>query len=270
MPRRLVKGVLSGSGRVTCPWHGACFSVKTGDIEDAPGLDSLHKYAVEPTEGEHDQIRITADLDVIKAKKGRLPCADRARVRKHTREGAVKGAEEHVVIIGGGSAGAGAIEGLREVRSDLAGLSPCLVFVLTIARARRFLQLDYKGKITLLSSEPHPPIDRTKLSKALITDAGKIALRPLETYTSAPFNIDLRVSTLVESVDLAAKTLQIEGGGQEAWDKLIVATGASPRDLPVDGKDLGGIHKLRTIEHAKAIDAGPLPPPRPAQEEDSR
>uniref|UniRef100_A0A3Q0SIB2 AIF family member 3 n=1 Tax=Amphilophus citrinellus TaxID=61819 RepID=A0A3Q0SIB2_AMPCI len=36
----LVKGVLS-KGHVRCPWHGACFNIATGDIEDFPGLDSL-------------------------------------------------------------------------------------------------------------------------------------------------------------------------------------------------------------------------------------
>ena len=33
-------------GVVRCPWHGACFNVKTGDIEDFPGLDSIHKFEV--------------------------------------------------------------------------------------------------------------------------------------------------------------------------------------------------------------------------------
>lgn len=35
-----------GKGRVRCPWHGACFNIKTGDIEDFPGLDSLPCYKV--------------------------------------------------------------------------------------------------------------------------------------------------------------------------------------------------------------------------------
>lgn len=34
------------NGRVRCPWHGACFSTQTGDIEDFPGLDSIPKFDV--------------------------------------------------------------------------------------------------------------------------------------------------------------------------------------------------------------------------------
>uniref|UniRef100_A0A672JG58 Apoptosis inducing factor mitochondria associated 4 n=1 Tax=Salarias fasciatus TaxID=181472 RepID=A0A672JG58_SALFA len=41
----LIKGALVGD-RVRCPFHGACFSVKTGDIEEYPGLDCLPSYKV--------------------------------------------------------------------------------------------------------------------------------------------------------------------------------------------------------------------------------
>ena len=44
----LAKGALC-EGQVRCPWHGACFNVATGDIEDFPGLDSLHKFQVQFT-----------------------------------------------------------------------------------------------------------------------------------------------------------------------------------------------------------------------------
>lgn len=46
----LIKGTLVGN-RVRCPFHGACFNVKTGDIEEYPGLDSLPSYRVEVVDG---------------------------------------------------------------------------------------------------------------------------------------------------------------------------------------------------------------------------
>ena len=45
----LMKGCL-GNGRIRCPWHGACFNINSGDIEDFPGLDSLQKFEVSYTQ----------------------------------------------------------------------------------------------------------------------------------------------------------------------------------------------------------------------------
>uniref|UniRef100_A0A1I7XM63 Rieske domain-containing protein n=1 Tax=Heterorhabditis bacteriophora TaxID=37862 RepID=A0A1I7XM63_HETBA len=41
----LENGVYS-KGKIRCPYHGACFNVKTGDIEDYPGFDNLHSFEV--------------------------------------------------------------------------------------------------------------------------------------------------------------------------------------------------------------------------------
>lgn len=72
---------------------------------------------------------MTADMAIITSKKGRVPCADQAKVKKHARSGEVKGADERVIIIGGGSGGAGAVEGLREV-STLVCTPPNPTFIL--------------------------------------------------------------------------------------------------------------------------------------------
>lgn len=45
IPNIFLSGVLS-KGHVRCPWHGACFNIATGDIEDFPGLDSLPTFQV--------------------------------------------------------------------------------------------------------------------------------------------------------------------------------------------------------------------------------
>lgn len=45
-------GVISGH-TVRCPWHGACFNVHTGDLEEYPGIDCLpcHKVHTTQTDG---------------------------------------------------------------------------------------------------------------------------------------------------------------------------------------------------------------------------
>lgn len=45
-----------------CPWHGACFNISTGDLEDFPGLDSLHKFQVGP--GARDGGRVVRDRSI--------------------------------------------------------------------------------------------------------------------------------------------------------------------------------------------------------------
>ncbi|KAK6756317.1 hypothetical protein RB195_014617 [Necator americanus] len=46
----LENGIYS-QGKIRCPLHGACFNVKTGDIEDFPGFDSLNTYDVKEVDG---------------------------------------------------------------------------------------------------------------------------------------------------------------------------------------------------------------------------
>ena len=93
----LVEGVLSGD-RIVCPWHHACFNVKTGDFEEAPAFDSLPSFDVKV---EDDQIFV------------RLPenAPDR-RTPSMTKRDAKD--ERLFVILGGGGGGYMAAQTLRE------------------------------------------------------------------------------------------------------------------------------------------------------------
>ncbi|KAI0891352.1 hypothetical protein F4806DRAFT_482870 [Annulohypoxylon nitens] len=209
----LAKGVLTKSGRLTCPWHGACFNGQTGDIENAPALDALPVFkAIEKDDG----VYIEGDEAVIKAarRKPNFKCAvsDAARTNK-------------VVVVGGGSGGIGAIEGLREK--------------------------GFTGPITLISNEGYLPIDRTKLSKALITDHTKIQWRDDEWFKSGSVEV---VHDEVVDVDLINKAVITKNKERYEYSKLILATGGSPRNLPVQGfKVLENIFPLRTVHDTKKI-----------------
>lgn len=103
----------------------------------------------------------------------------------------------------------------------------------------------------MLTKEPYQPIDRTKLSKALITDSGKIALRTPDMLAS--MGLELK-HVGAASVDKANKTVKLEDGSSLLYAQLILSPGASPVRLPIEGADaLKNIHTLRTIPDAKAI-----------------
>jgi len=82
----LKTGVVS-DGRITCPWHGACFNVASGDVEDAPALDALAKFEiVEKSDG----VYIKGEEKVIKASRRAQNIACKPTSQ-----------DEKVVIIGG-------------------------------------------------------------------------------------------------------------------------------------------------------------------------
>ncbi|ODH52341.1 hypothetical protein GX48_01404 [Paracoccidioides brasiliensis] len=207
----LVKGVLTPDARLTCPWHGACYNIATGDVEDAPALNALHKYEVFEKDG---GVYVKADEASFKSN-GRLPISSCTVAQQ----------DQKVVIIGGGSGTMGAVEVLREH--------------------------GFGGQITIMSKEPNLPLDRTKLSKALIPDPEKLLLRPKEWYSSVSITT---VSDEVTSVDFLNKTIATKSGKTVPYTKLILATGGTPRRLPLPGfKELDNVFTLRTVTDVQAI-----------------
>ncbi|TNN38632.1 Apoptosis-inducing factor 3 [Liparis tanakae] len=86
----LVKGALVGD-RVRCPFHGACFNVKTGDIEEYPGLDSLPSYKVKVEDG---KVYVSIRKESLKLTKRVKEMCSRAPDVQHT-----------IVLVGGGEDG---------------------------------------------------------------------------------------------------------------------------------------------------------------------
>ncbi|KAL9122661.1 MAG: hypothetical protein Q9187_000783 [Circinaria calcarea] len=109
----------------------------------------------------------------------------------------------------------------------------------------------YKGGITVISREPNLPIDRTKLSKALIPDPLKVQLRPQEWFDSASIKT---VSDQVSDIVFQSKKILTKSGKSYSYTKLILATGGTPKMLPLPGfKDLDNVFLLRTIPDVQGI-----------------
>jgi len=139
--------------------------------------------------------------------------------------------KDHAVIVGAGQAG---------------------LVAATTLRAEGFA-----GRLTLIGAEPTAPYQRPPLSKAfLLGELGDEALllRPLTAYAAQ--DIDLRLATAVEAIDIAAGRLQLSDGTKLDFDRLALATGASPRRLPdTMGGSLEGVYSLRTLRDARILSA---------------
>lgn len=102
----LANGVLTGKGKIICPWHGACFDGSNGDIEDSPALDNLMSFKLETDE--NGNVLVEADPEKLKGKPGVPPSCSKATSQNSKAKG--------TIIIGGGSAALGCVESARKVR----------------------------------------------------------------------------------------------------------------------------------------------------------
>lgn len=130
-----------------------------------------------------------------------------------------------VVIVGAGLAGSRCAEALRAGGCEL--------------------------PITVIGAEPTAPYERPALSKEFL--AGKrfeadLLLRPPGSWGER--EIDLRLNTTVEHVDLRRRLVLVRGR-ELPWSHLVLATGARARPLP--GVDFPNVHHLRTLADAARL-----------------
>ena len=115
-------------------------------------------------------------------------------------------------IVGGGLAGAKAAEALRDK--------------------------DFDGHVVLFAAEEHLPYERPPLSKDFL-----LGKKQLGDFTAAPsawyrdHHVELQLGTEVSAIDPAAHTVSLPDGTTVSYDKLLLATGSTPRRPPIPGAD---------------------------------
>jgi apoptosis-inducing factor 3 len=201
----LAEGLVVGS-TVRCPWHHACFDLRTGEALGAPALDPIACY----------EVQRRADRVIVGSKQS---LAQENRPPK---------SPASVVIVGAGAAGAAATERLR--------------------------RLGYRGPITLIGEEAPGPVDRPNLSKDYLAGSASeewVSLRTPEFYEQ--MDVDLRIGDAAVELDPARKTLGLKSGAALSYDALLLATGAEPMRLPLEGATLPHVFTLRTLADARSI-----------------
>lgn len=178
----LEQGLLVGD-TVRCPWHHACFSLRTGEALRAPALDPVSRWRVEAVSDD-----VVPQFAPVIAATGTVVVREKLEAWEPKPLLPSVDLPKSVVIIGGGAAGNAAAEALRHE--------------------------GYAGHLTMLSADETLPCDRPNLSKGYLAGASPDAsnlLRPAELYTQ--HNIDLRLGAHVAAIDTASRRVQLADGG---------------------------------------------------------
>jgi 3-phenylpropionate/trans-cinnamate dioxygenase ferredoxin reductase component len=139
-------------------------------------------------------------------------------------------ADSAYVIAGAGLAGAKAAETLRDEGFD--------------------------GPVVLIGEETERPYERPPLSKGYLLGTAErdtIYVHPRSWY--AEHGVDLRLGVPVTGIDPAAHAVSLADGSRAGYAKLLLATGSSPRRLPVAGADAGGVFYLRRVQDSDRLKA---------------
>jgi 3-phenylpropionate/trans-cinnamate dioxygenase ferredoxin reductase subunit len=120
--------------------------------------------------------------------------------------------------------------------------------------AQTLRQEGFSGPITLVGEEVHRPYERPPLSKSYLqgdADRDSIYVHPERWYTD--HDVKLALGTRATSLDLGAHTVTTSADQRLRYDKLLLATGSTPRRLTLPGAELDGIHYLRSVEDSDHI-----------------
>jgi NAD(P)H-nitrite reductase large subunit len=131
------------------------------------------------------------------------------------------------VIVGDGIAGSSAAETLRERDPD--------------------------ADITVITDEGEALYNRILIKEFA---KGKLPEAPISIHEPEWYDerdIDLELNTHVTRVDSDGHEIHTHTGDVYEYDKLLVATGGTPTQLPVENSDADGIHHFWTFQDARAI-----------------
>jgi len=139
-----------------------------------------------------------------------------------------------VVIVGGGQAGAQAVDTLRRE--------------------------GFPGRLVLICDERMLPYQRPPLSKKFLSGqmtAERLLFRHRGFYDEHA--VELKLGVRATRIDAAARRVGLSNGEEIQYDRLLLCVGASARRMSCPGSDLAGVHYLRNVDDAAAIREGLKP-----------
>ncbi|HMK93369.1 MAG TPA: FAD-dependent oxidoreductase [Thermoleophilia bacterium] len=199
----LAEGLLH-DGRIVCPLHQSTFQADTGDLLEPPALSGLPQFTVRVEGGE-----IWVEIPDKPPRVRTMPMASR------------DGSDEHTfAVVGGGAAGAAAVEALR--------------------------QHGFTGRILLISREDRWPYDRPNLSKDYLAGKAGADWLPLRSDSFYEKHGIERLCGQVASFDALSRRIVFDDGSDLTPDAVLLAPGGVPRAIDVPGAGLPQVFTLRS------------------------
>src|SRR5215207_6569874 len=118
--------------------------------------------------------------------------------------------------------------------------------------AVRLRERGFEGQVRMIGAEEHLPYERPPLSKALMLGEQDEPDWVQDADYYAANDIGLLTGTVATAID-RQRGVVMAGGDEHPYDKLLLATGSSPRRLRTPGVDLDGVVTLRTWDDALAL-----------------
>eukprot|EP00933_Yihiella_yeosuensis_P038013 TRINITY_DN3199_c3_g1_i1.p1 TRINITY_DN3199_c3_g1~~TRINITY_DN3199_c3_g1_i1.p1 ORF type:complete len:635 (-),score=150.47 TRINITY_DN3199_c3_g1_i1:114-2018(-) len=220
----LKKGVSAAGGRggaptITCPLHDATFDLTTGQVVRGPSVDGIAVYKADVKDG---VLYANVPQEIV-AGTGKHQKVLKAMSKP-------KSSDKRVfVLCGGGAASLAAAETLR--------------------------QDGFTGRIVMLTKEPHLPYDRVQLSKGFGKTVDNLLLRSESFFKE--YGIEVVHNAQISKLESQKQVVHYQGeDGKKVelkYDKVLVATGGTPRKLFAPGSELKNIFTLRTADDAAEI-----------------
>ncbi|MEK9671039.1 MAG: FAD-dependent oxidoreductase [Rhodospirillaceae bacterium] len=123
-----------------------------------------------------------------------------------------------------------------------------------VVAAEKLSKTDPSADIVLLGAETEEPYSRMAIPYVLtgsIDHAGTHLRKTAGHFENRGITVK---QARVTGVDPKKKTVALDGGGAQSYDKLLIATGASPIKPPVEGLDLPGVHHCWTLADCREIE----------------
>jgi 3-phenylpropionate/trans-cinnamate dioxygenase ferredoxin reductase subunit len=136
-----------------------------------------------------------------------------------------------ILIIGGGQAGAQAVDTLRRE--------------------------GFGGRLVLICGEPELPYQRPPLSKKYLSGemaADRLLFRHRAFYDE--HRVELKLGRQAVRLDAAARRVELADGEHLTYDRLLLCLGAESRRLTCPGATLPGVHYLRALADIAPIQSG--------------